>query len=114
MNQLDIFSIPVQVGSSSKLADLPKAEILLDPKVEIALEPLPELRQIADDFAQSKSALVEGCMVRSNLFFKGKTAKVLGFELHGSVTLAIVEVEIDKNLFKFPRGVSALEVVSCS
>lgn len=110
MSQLDIFSIPVLERSSSTW-ELPTAILPENPKLEAALEPLRELRQIADDFEQGKSALVEGCIVRSNLFFKGKTAKVLGFELHGPVTLAIVEVEINNNLFKFPCGTSALEVV---
>lgn len=60
----------------------------------------------------SKPVLVEGCLVRSDLFFKGKTAKVVGFEQYGNVTLAIVEIVWNSGYKdKFPCGISALEVI---
>jgi hypothetical protein len=72
-------------------------------------------RQVFIDCLQlepSKPELTEGCIVRSQLFFKGKTAKVIGFKQIGAVTLVTVELDLNGFLTRFPCGISALEVVS--
>jgi hypothetical protein len=72
-------------------------------------------RQVFTDYLSlepSKPVLVESCTVRSDLFFKGKTAKVISFQQIGAVTLAKVEVQLSSGaIAKFPCGISALEVV---
>ena len=72
-------------------------------------------RQVFTDYLSlepTKPVLVEGCTVRSDLFFKGKTAKVISFEQIGAVTLATVELQLSSGaIAKFPCGVSALEIV---
>lgn len=150
MQQLDIFSLPIQSSSS----ELPKAIIPVDPKVEAALDSLLELKELAlsqfqvgarivagdlhgaiasidGDLCQvlfdgenkarpvyldllelEKKPITEGCIVRSDLFFKGKTAKVVDLYKIGSVTMANVEIEFRESLIKFPCGISSLEVVS--
>lgn len=62
----------------------------------------------------SKPVLVEGCTVRSPLFFKGKIAKVISLEKIHTITLATVELEINGSLIQFPCGISSLEVVECN
>ena len=157
MNQLDIFSLPIQDCSSR---ELPTAVLPVNPKVEEAIAALREIkkivigqfqvgtrvisgdlhgvvdsvideilcmahfdgetkpRQVFTDYLSlepSKPVVVEGCTVRSPLFFKGKTAKVVGFQQHGPITLAIVAVLMDSGyLAEFPCGISALEVVQCN
>jgi hypothetical protein len=154
IDQLDIFSLPIQDCSSR---ELPTAALPINPKVEEAIAALREIKQIViaqfqvgtrvisgdlhgvvdsvideilcmvhfdgedkprqvfTDYLSlepSKPVLVEGCTVRSDLFFKGKTAKVIGFEQHGPVTLAIVEIVWNSGyVAQFPCGISALEVV---
>lgn len=150
MQQLDIFSLPIQSSSS----ELPKAIIPVDPKVEAALDSLLELKELAlsqfqvgarivagdlhgaiasingelcqvlfdgeskarpvflDSLELESKPITEGCIVRSDLFFKGKTAKVVSLYQIGAVTMANVELEFHKSLIKFPCGISALEVVS--
>lgn len=61
-----------------------------------------------------KPVLVEGCLVRSSLYFKGKIAKVISLRQVHTITMATVEVEINGSLIQFPCGTSALEVVECS
>ena len=100
--QLDIFSI---IPNSSS-GELPRAISPVDPKIEEALQVLVELKKL-----ECKPELIEGCTVRSDLFFKGKTAKVISFKEIGSVTLAIVELEFKGSLIRFPCGVCGLEVV---
>jgi hypothetical protein len=152
MMQLDIFGLP----PSNLTGELPTAIAPVDPKLEAALQPLGELRQIANaqfqigtriiagdlrgeiasidnevlyqvrfdgelkprqvfidslELEPDKPELSEGCIVRSQLFFKGKTAKVISFEQIGSVTLATVELELNGYLTRFPCGISALEVI---
>lgn len=156
IEQLDIFSIIPDRSSSNSTFELPKAKLLLDPKVEAALEELTELKQISNaqfqvgtritcgdlcgeivsvdkemlcqvqfdgeakprpvfadllELEPTKAALVEGAIVRSSLFFKGKTAKVLKIEQIHTITLATVELSLNGNLIKFPCGASSLEVV---
>ena len=154
IDQLDIFSLPIQDCSSR---ELPTAALPINPKAEEAIAALREIKQIViaqfqignrvvsgdlhgvvdsvidemlcmvhfdgedkprqvfTDYLSSepsKPILLEGCTVRSNLFFKGKTAKVVNFKKHGPVTLAIVEVQLSSGaIAKFPCGISALEVV---
>lgn len=154
IDQLDIFSLPIQDCSSR---ELPRAALPINPKVEEAIAALREIKQIViaqfqigtrvvsgdlhgvvdsvidemlcmvhfdgedkprqvfTDYLSlepSKPILVEGCLVRSDLFFKGKTAKVISFQQIGAVTLATVEVELSSGaIVKFPCGISALEVV---
>lgn len=150
MQQLDIFSLPIQSSSS----ELPKAIIPVDPKVEAALDSLLELKELAlskfqvgsriiagdlhgaiasidgdlcqvlfdgedkarpvflDSLKLESKPITEGCIVKSDLFFKGKTAKVIDLYQIGVVTMATVELEFRKSLIKFPCGISALEVVT--
>lgn len=70
-------------------------------------------RQVFTDSlsVEYKPVLVEGCTVRSPLYFKGKTAKVISFYQIGTVTMANVELKLNGHLTKFPCGISALEVV---
>ena len=103
MNQLDIFSITPNCSSR----ELPVAIAPISPKVEEAIAALLELKKL-----ECKPELVEGCIVKSDLFFKGKTAKVIGFKQIGAVTLAIVELEFRGSLIQFPCGVCGLEVVT--
>lgn len=149
IEQLDIFSLPVQSSSS----ELPKAIIPIDPKVETALNSLLELKELAlsqfqvgsriiagdlhgaiasvdgdlcqvlfddenkarpvflDSLELESKPIGEGCIVKSDLFFKGKTAKVVSLYRIGTVTMANVELEFRKSLIKFPCSISALEVV---
>ncbi|MFM7887158.1 MAG: hypothetical protein ACKPCM_10810 [Pseudanabaena sp.] len=100
--QLDIFSIVPDYS----VRELPKAIAPVDPKAEKALAVLVELKKL-----ECKPELVEGCTVRSNLFFKGKTAKVICLKQIHTITLATVEFEFKGSLIRFPCGVSALEVV---
>ena len=150
IEQLDIFSLPVESSNS----ELPKAIIPVDPKVEAALNSLLELKELAlsqfqvgsriiagdlhgaiasidgdlcqvlfdgeskarpvflDSLELESKPITEGCIVRSDLFFKGKTAKVVSLYQIGSVTMANVEIEFRKSLIKFPCGISSLEVVT--
>ncbi len=103
MMQLDIFSLPIQDCSSR---ELPKAIAAIDPKVEEAIAVLVELKKL-----KCKPELVEGCTVRSDLFFKGKTAKIINFKEFANITLAVVELEIKGNLFQFPCSIGALKVI---
>lgn len=149
IEQLDIFSLPVQDSS-----ELPKAIIPVDLKVEAALNSLLELKELAlsqfqvgsriiagdlhgaiasidgdlcqvlfdgeskaravflDSLELESKPITEGCIVRSDLFFKGKTAKVVDLYQIGAVTMANVELEFRESLIKFPCGISALEVVA--
>jgi hypothetical protein len=72
-------------------------------------------RQVFTDYLSlepTKPVVVEGCLVRSDLFFKGKTAKVISFQQIGAVTLAVVEIQLSSGaIAKFPCGISALKVV---
>ena len=71
-------------------------------------------RQVFTDYLslEPTKPVVDGCTVRSDLFFKGKTAKVISFEQIGAVTLATVELQLSSGaIAKFPCGISALEVV---
>lgn len=150
IQQLDIFSLPVQSSSS----ELPKAIVPVDPKVEAALDSLLELKELAlsqfqigsriiagdlhgaiasidgvlcqvlfdgeskarpvflDSLELESKPITKGCIVRSDLFFKGKTAKVINLFQIGVVTMANVELELNKSLVKFPCGIKALEVVA--
>jgi hypothetical protein len=65
-----------------------------------------------DSLELENKPMVEGCIVKSDLFFKGKTAKVINLYQIGVVTMAVVELELHKSLVKFPCGISALEVVT--
>lgn len=72
-------------------------------------------RQVFTDSLElepTKPELVEGCTVRSDLFFKGKTAKVLKIEQIHTVAIATVELDFKGTLIKFPCGTRALEVVA--
>ena len=72
-------------------------------------------RQVFTDYLSlepTKPVLLKGCTVKSNLFFKGKTAKVISFQQIGAVTLAVVEIQLSSGaIAKFPCSISALEVV---
>lgn len=59
-----------------------------------------------------KPELIKGSIVKSDLFFRGKTAKVVDFKQIGAMTLAIVELEFRGSLIQFPCGVCGLEVVT--
>lgn len=102
IDQLDIFSIAPDCSSR----ELPKYEVLLEPKIEEALNLLKEVAKLA-----IKDELVEGCIVRSDLFFKGKTAKVISLKQIHTITLATVEIEFKGELIRFPCGTCGLEVV---
>jgi hypothetical protein len=65
-----------------------------------------------DSLELESKPIGEGCIVKSDLFFKGKTAKVINLYQIGVVTMAVVELELHKSLVKFPCGISALEVVA--
>jgi hypothetical protein len=65
-----------------------------------------------DSLELESKPMAEGCIVKSDLFFKGKTAKVINLYQIGVVTMATVELELHKSLVKFPCGISALEVVA--
>jgi hypothetical protein len=65
-----------------------------------------------DSLELESKPMTEGCIVKSDLFFKGKTAKVINLYQIGVVTMAVVELELHKSLVKFPCGISALEVVT--
>ena len=101
--QLDIFSLVPDCSSR----ELPKAIAPIDPKVEEALKSLLELKKL-----ECKPELIKGSIVKSNLFFRGKTAKVIDFKQIGAMTLAIVELEFRGSLIQFPCGVCGLEVIS--
>lgn len=101
--QLDIFSLVADCSSR----ELPVAIAHINPKVEEALKSLLELKKL-----ECKSELIKGSIVKSNLFFKGKTAKVIDFKQIGAMTLAIVELEFRGSLIQFPCGVCGLEVVT--
>lgn len=111
MKQLTIFDAPLHEG----VTDLPRAILEPpNPKIEEAIASLRELKAISlesEASSQASRELTEGCLVRSNLFFKGKTAKVISLEAIGSVTLATVEIDLNGYLTRFPCGISALEVV---
>ena len=101
--QLDIFSLVPNCSSR----ELPKAIASVDAKVEEALNSLLELKKL-----ECKPELVEGCTVRSDLFFKGKTAKVISLKQLHTITLATVELKFRGSLIRFPCGVCGLEVVT--
>ena len=101
--QLDIFSITPNCSSK----ELPKAIAPINPKIEEALKSLLELKKL-----ECKPELIKGSIVKSSLFFRGKTAKVIDFKQIGAMTLAIVELEFRGSLIQFPCGVCGLEVVT--
>ena len=103
--QLDIFSLVADCSSR----ELPKAicPTPIDPKVEEALNCLLELKKL-----ECKPELIKGSIVKSNLFFRGKTAKVIDFKQIEAMTLAIVELEFRGSLIQFPCGICGLEVVT--
>lgn len=103
MNQLDIFSITPNCSSR----ELPKAIAPINPEVEEALKLLLELKKL-----ECKPELIKGSIVKSNLFFRGKTAKVIDFKQIGAMTLAIVELEFRGSLIQFPCGVCGLEAIA--
>lgn len=103
INQLDIF--PISPDCSSR--DLPSAKILLEPKVEEALKVLEEVAELA-----IKHELVEGCIVRSQTAFKGKTAKFLRFTNIAGLEFAVVELEFRGCLIEYTCTVRTLEVVT--
>lgn len=108
MSQLDIFSLP----RHDSIGELPRAVIPIKPEIEEAIAELKSLKEFAADHSQNQSVLVGGCTVRSHLFFKGKTAKVINLYQIASVTMATVELEAQGCLIKFPCGASSLEVVT--
>ena len=101
--QLDIFSLVADCSSR----ELPKAIAPINPKVEEALNCLLELKKL-----ECKPELIKGSIVKSNLFFRGKTAKIIDFKQIGAMTLAIIELEFRGSLIQFPCGVCGLEVVT--
>ena len=103
MSQLSIFDVQPQ-GSSGKL---PVAIIPLEPKAEAAIAALEEIAKLRID-----SELVEGCTVRSDLFFKGQTGIIKSLYAVGWVQFANVELEVKGNLITFPCGTKSLEVVT--
>jgi len=118
IQQLDIFSLPVQ-SSSSKL---PKAIIPVDPKVEAALNSLLELKELALSRFQVGSRIIAGDLHGAIASIDGELCKVLfdGESKVRPIFLDCLELEsqpitegcIVKSLIKFPCGISALEVVT--
>ena len=101
--QLDIFSLAADCSSR----ELPRAIAPINPKVEEAIAALLELKKL-----ECKPELIKGSIVKSNLFFRGKTAKVIDFKQIEAMTLAIVELEFRGSLIQFPCGICGLEVVT--
>ena len=97
--QLDIFSIVPDCSSR----ELPKAILKLDPKVEEAIVELKKL--------ECKSELIEGCIVRSQTAFKGKTAKLLRFEQIHEYKFAVVQIDMNGTPIDYSCNINSLEVV---
>jgi hypothetical protein len=102
-----------QIGSRIIAGDLHGAIACIDGELcQVLFDGESKTRTVFLDFLELESLpITEGCIVKSDLFFKGKTAKVLSLYQIGAVTMANVELEFRKPLVKFPCGISALEVV---
>jgi hypothetical protein len=103
-----------QIGSRIIAGDLHGAIASIDGELCQALfDGESKARTVFLDSLELESKPIsEGCIVKSDLFFKGKTAKVINLYQIGAVTMATVELELHKSLVNFPCGISALEVVT--
>ena len=64
-----------------------------------------------DSLELESKPLTEGCIVRSQTAFKGKTAKLLRFEQVFEYEFAVVQVEMYGTLIEYSCSVNNLEVV---
>jgi len=103
-----------QIGSRIITGDLHGAIASIDGELaQVLFDGESKARSVFLDSLELESKpMAEGCIVKSDLFFKGKTAKVINLYQIGGVAMATVELELQNSLVKFPCGISALEVVT--
>jgi hypothetical protein len=103
-----------QVGSRIIAGDLHGAIASIEDELaQVLFDGESKARSVFLDSLELESKpITEGCIVKSDLFFKNKTAKVINLYQIGVVTMATVELELQNSLVKFPCGISTLEVVA--
>jgi hypothetical protein len=103
-----------QIGSRIITGDLHGAIASIEGELaQVLFDGESKARSVFLDSLELESKpITEGCIVKSDLFFKNKTAKVINLYQIGAVTMATVELELQNSLVKFPCGISALEVVA--
>lgn len=103
-----------QIGSRIITGDLHGAIASIEDELaQVLFDGESKARSVFLDSLELESKpIAEGCIVKSDLFFKGKTAKVINLYQIGGVAMATVELELQNSLVKFPCGISALEVVT--
>jgi len=103
-----------QIGSRIITGDLHGAIASIENELaQVLFDGESKARSVFLDSLELESKpITEGCIVKSDLFFKNKTAKVINLYQIGGVTMATVELELQNSLVKFPCGISALEVVA--
>jgi hypothetical protein len=103
-----------QIGSRIITGDLHGAIASIENELaQVLFDGESKARSVFLDSLELESKpITEGCIVKSDLFFKNKTAKVINLYQIGAVTMATVELELQNSLVKFPCGISALEVVA--
>lgn len=103
-----------QVGSRIIAGDLHGAIASIDGELcQVLFDGESKTRPVfLDSLELENKPITEGCIVKSDLFFKGKTARVVSLYQIGAVTMANVELEFRESLIKFPCGIRALEVVT--
>jgi len=103
-----------QIGSRIITGDLHGAIASIEGELaQVLFDGESKARSVFLDSLELESKpITEGCIVKSDLFFKNKTAKVINLYQIGAVTMATVELELQNSLVKFPCGISTLEVVA--
>ncbi|MFO0546689.1 MAG: hypothetical protein ACK5Z3_23580 [Pseudanabaena sp.] len=103
-----------QIGSRIITGDLHGAIASIENELaQVLFDGESKARSVFLDSLELESKpITEGCIVKSDLFFKNKTAKVINLYQIGAVAMATVELELQNSLVKFPCGISALEVVA--
>jgi hypothetical protein len=76
-------------------------------------EPKPRLIYTDSlELEAKKAELVEGCTVRSNTAFKGKTAKLIRFEQIHEYKFAVVRIDMNGTPIDYSCNINSLEVVT--